>query len=129
MQWPKNLQPTHARWERVADGFQEPNDNIINGTTNHRLSHLDPIYGRNFRIHDLYLESAPESSFSAPGADHTAEGLSSVPDQVLSELPTDCLMAFQQAREREVSWKTKWLTESVDGQRAHFLPSVEWYPK
>ncbi len=94
-----------------------------------RFPHLDAVYGRNFRIHDVCLESAPESWLGKPGPDAEGEGLASIPPTVLEELPVDCLTAFEEARAREAEWRGKWHSERVDGLRAHFLPSVDWYPK
>ena len=124
MQWPSHMQPTHARWEVVDDrnGADVLEKNV-------KLPHLDPVYGRNFRIHDLCLESAPDSSLSKTGANDEGERLASIPVSILDELPTDCLRSFDEARAREASWYGKWHTERFDGLRAHFLPSVEWYPK
>lgn len=124
VQWPGHVQPTHARWELVDD--QSPAETL--GKTG-RLPHLDPVYGRNFRIHDLCLESAPESWLGKTGLNAEAEGLSSIPSTVLDELPGDCLDSFAEAKAREAKWKGKWQTEQVDGLRARLLPSVEWFPK
>jgi chromatin structure-remodeling complex protein RSC7 len=118
------MQPTHARWEVVNDeNDEEPAENSC------RLPPLDPVYGRNFRIHDLHLESAPESWLGSPGTVHEGEGLASIPPAVLEELPPDCFDAFEEAKTREANWRGKWHTESVDGLRARLLPSIDWYPK
>lgn len=124
MQWPSHLQPTHARWELVDD-----RNNTGSSNSPGRLPRLDPVYGRNFRIHDLCLESAPESWFGTTGLDEELDGLSSIPPTVLEELPADCLRSFQEAKAREAKWREKWHTERIDGLRAHLLPSVEWFPK
>lgn len=111
MQEPAELQPTHARWELVAN------------------SPLPPIYTRNFRIHDLSLESAPSTTYSQLYSELEPQGLAAIPSHVLDDLPTDCRTAFEEAASEEAKWQGKWLSESRDGQRAHFLPSVEWFPK
>lgn len=124
MHWPSHMQPTHARWEVVRDEISE------NGLEkSSRLPHLDPVYGRNFRIHDLYLESAPESWFGRTGGIHEGEGLSSIPSLILEELPSECLQSFEEAKAREDDWRAKWHTERIDGLRARLLPSIDWYPK
>src|ERR1700750_3272788 len=59
MQYPSIVQPTHARWER-AD-METDVKAITNGMNGHTISSreltilpkLDPVYTRNFRIHDL----------------------------------------------------------------------------
>lgn len=124
MQWPANTQPTHARWEAVDDISDRETFN-----KDSRLPHLNSVYSRNFRIHDICLDSAPESWFSKPGADAESTGLTSVPLEVLEELPQAALSAFANARDREANWRGKWQTERIDGLRAHILPSIEWFPK
>ena len=127
MQYPKNTQPTHARWEVVDDEAEAGEDDVENLRMN--FSKLDPVYGRNYRIHDLCMESAPESRFPEPGLGPGNPGLAGVSQDVLAELPTECRAAFDAAAEREMGWRSKWLNESVDGHRGHILTSVEWYPK
>ncbi|KIW23801.1 uncharacterized protein PV07_11974 [Cladophialophora immunda] len=124
MQYPAHMQPTHARWEIVDD--QEDTEALEKSG---RLPHLDPVYGRNFRIHDLCLESAPESWYGTPGTPEEGNSLSSIPVSILEELPADCLRAFEEARSREAEWRGKWHTEREDGLRARLLPSFEWFPK
>jgi chromatin structure-remodeling complex protein RSC7 len=124
MQYPAHMQPTHARWELVDDQENTEDDDKVE-----RLPHLDPVYGRNFRIHDLCLESAPESWFASAGPDYGDTGLSSIPPNILDELPEDCLQAFEEAKSREAEWRGRWHTEQQDGLRASLLPSFEWFPK
>jgi chromatin structure-remodeling complex protein RSC7 len=124
MQFPANMQPTHARWELVVD-----HESTIEPEQKDGLPHLDPVYGRNFRIHDLCVESAPESWFAPAGVDGADGGLSSIPPAIIEELPADCLLAFREARMREEDWRSKWHTEGRDGLRARLLPSFEWFPK
>lgn len=125
MQWPRHMQPTHARWSRVDETTGSRGEDT---STNGALPRLDSVYARHFRIHDLCLQSAPDSTLGSPGADEN-EGLSTISDDVLEELPVDCLGAFEEAKARETKWRNQWHSERIDGLRAHFLPSVEWYPK
>ena len=118
------MQPTHARWELVDD-----QENIEDVDKAEGLPHLEPVYGRTFRIHDLCLESAPESWYGTAGFDCEGTGLSSIPSSVLEELPADCLQVFEEAKAREDEWRGKWRTERQDGLRARLLPSFEWFPK
>lgn len=132
MQYPSIAQPTHARWER-AD-LETDLKAITNGMNGHAISSreltvlpkLEPVYARNFRIHDLCLESAPDSSLGPPGLDEDPTSLANVPRDVLDELPPECRAAFEGARTREIDWKSKWLTEATDGMRARFTPSMNW---
>jgi chromatin structure-remodeling complex protein RSC7 len=124
MQYPAHLQSTHARWELVID-----QENKEDHDKAEKLPHLAPVYGRNFRIHDLCLESAPESWLSPRGLEGEDTGLSSIPPNILEELPEECLQAFQKAKAQESEWRGKWHTEQQDGLRARPLPSFEWFPK
>lgn len=134
MQYPTTAQPTHARWERADT---EPDVTAItNGMNGHTiessdptpttLPKLDPVYARNFRIHDLCLESAPDSTLGPPGLDLDPTSLINVSRDVLDELPVECRAAFMEARGRELEWKGRWLTEETDGLRASFIPSTQW---
>jgi chromatin structure-remodeling complex protein RSC7 len=143
VQWPRTMQPTHARWETVEPGETgrrraEQNSELLDennsaeGDVDQELSslfkQLDPVYPRNFMIHDLYLEGAPESKFGPPGLDNDPQSLSSIPHDVLDDLPPNCRQAFKEAKKRELLWRSQWSTESVDGKRGKFMPTVEWFP-
>ncbi|KIV95141.1 hypothetical protein, variant [Exophiala mesophila] len=126
MQWPAHTQPTHARWEVVVDSKPRiPNSDDIPT----KLPALDPVYGRNFCIHDVCLESAPESALGKPGAEAADNTLSSIPADILEELSPEQLASFQEAWAREANWRSKWRTERFDGLRAYIPASVEWFPK
>lgn len=125
-QWPGNLQPTHARWQQIhGERSLDEADTIVRT----RLSWVPPVYSRNYRIHDLCVESAPDSSLSEPGLGALTSNLTSVPAHVLDALPLECQQAYRQAIEREFQWRSKWLNERANGHRADLLCSVEWYPK
>lgn len=127
MQWPGIMQSTHARWEAVD--CESTNETQTKPGEKRTLPLLDPVYARNFRIHDFCLETAPDSSLCDPGSSELDNSLSSISSQVLEELPSDCLQALQVAIRRETSWRNKWHTERIDGLRAQIAPSVEWFPK
>jgi chromatin structure-remodeling complex protein RSC7 len=131
IQYPSIVQPTHARWER-ADQDTDIKA-ITNGINGHSISSkeltlpkLESVYTRNFRIHDLCLESAPDSLLGPPGLDDDPTSLTNIPRDVLDELPQECRAAFDEARSRVIDWKSKWLTEATDGMRARFTPSMAW---
>jgi chromatin structure-remodeling complex protein RSC7 len=129
MQWPSALQPTHARWRIVNDGTVDGTD--LGAELAEKMTifpKLDSIYARNFRIHDVYLETAPDATMGAPGIADDGSCLSNIPDDLVDELPPECRDAFQEARLREIEWKSRWRTEAVDGKRAHFLPATTWFP-
>jgi chromatin structure-remodeling complex protein RSC7 len=121
MQFPKHMQPTHGRWEKV-----KPNST---GEELNRLPAVEPVYTRSFRIHDFAFEGAPNSTFTAPGIDSDENGLGAIVSEALDELPPECLTALHEAQRQEAHWRSKWRDERRDGLRASFLPSVEWFPK
>lgn len=127
MQWPKHLQPTHARWEQVSYGEDSHDEEVEILSSN--FSKLNPVYARNFRIHDLCAESAPSSTMPNPGLGAEGRSLAAIPTDILDELPAECREAFDKAAEDEMNWRSRWLNESIDGHRAHILSSVDWYPK
>lgn len=151
MEYPKSMQPTHARWEpvRPADLSSLSLNDDAHATTNGEMildskttddkpkkqsdifPDLDPVYARNFMIHDIHYESAPYSNIGIPGPDgdyldRGPNGLSNIPDDILAELPADCRKEFDKAVSREVEWKNKWRTEKHDGHRGTFLPTYSW---
>ncbi|RMZ74743.1 hypothetical protein DV737_g5779, partial [Chaetothyriales sp. CBS 132003] len=99
------------------------------GTFAHRLPSVKAVYSRNFRIHDLWLEGPPDSQLGRPGYTVDETSLSSIPPHIVDELPAECAEALHTALQRESDWQARWRCESTDGLRAHFLPSIEWYPK
>lgn len=144
LQWPRSMQPTHARWENaeVDEIYGQENDEkmLVNGMNSgadaedideELCSHfkkLDPVYPRNFMIHDIYLKSAADSKLGPPGLDHDPQSLSSLSSDILDELPPDCRQAFEEAKKCEIAWRSQWSTETADGKRGKFLPTSEWFP-
>lgn len=142
VQWPRTMQPTHARWESVErerdNGRYDEKKQLANGSNGDQddidqelssiFKDLNPVYPRNFMINDLSLEGAPESTFGPPGLDNDPRSLASLPRDILNELPADCRQPFEEAKARELSWTSKWTTESADGKRGRFMPTVEWFP-
>ena len=143
VQWPENFQPTHARWEPVkSDGDHLANSasKVANGPVEHSrgdlggvetsvtFPKLEPVYARNFMIHDFYMDGAPDASLGRPGPRIASNDLASISDDILDELPLKCRQVFDEAKERELNWRSRWLTEETDGMRAHFLPTTAWYP-
>lgn len=184
MMYPKTMQPTHARWEAIPPSddttrLQAASDlcHRIAGTT---LSDQDTatqpdeaspssastststifppvpgIFSRNFRIHDIHFESAPNSalnlvpgpdgndhdlgsngllSFSQPGEKEDGQGEDDdgitfkMTADVLAELPEDCRKAYLEAAAQEWEWKNRWKGEAVDGARANLAMNFAWTP-
>lgn len=152
MQYPKIMQPTHARWEELpapsaasralrlsgngADGAlvdgavnHDRDDETVNGDHEQEAETIfppvRPLYSRNFLIVDTHFVGPSMSDLGVPGPDGDVvdvehRGLTDVPDDVRSELPPDCLQAFVEAKDAELTWKNGWATETEDGLRAKF---------
>ena len=142
MQYPKIMQPTHARWECVPLLSAEPlvshdeaenAGDLMNGilakSRGSAQQHdtifpkVPDVYTRKFMVSDTYYETAPTSTFGYPGPDEAMLdvgplGLSHVLEDVIAELPVDCRQAFHKAKEEETSWKNKWRAEGSSDARA-----------
>jgi len=130
MQYPRTMQPTHAKWIQIDDNAAENNNRLLKDSAEENeegkiksiFCPVKPIYSRNYMIVDTVYESAPSSTFGIPGPDGDVHdlgfnGLSTVSDDIKSQLPPECLLAFKTALEKEMQWKTKWGTESSDSNR------------
>lgn len=145
-QYPKIMQPTHARWEQVlptsptsrtsqiaADQINRDVSDGLNGTTGHSngreaaadtiFPDIPPVFTRNFMISDTYYETPPASVLGYPGPDEelldVGPGeLTRVPEHLLDDLPEGCRQAFIEARAVEKAWKERWGTDKDDGARA-----------
>lgn len=79
---------------------------------------------RTFTVIDTCFASPPVSGAGYPGPDGNIEdpssgpnGLCSVPDEIVDELPPDCRAAFEAERARERRWKEGWGSEVQSGLR------------
>ena len=142
MQYPKIMQPTHARWEQILpespashvqhDRMTEKHSFMsreavqINGFIGPRetsiFTQIPPVYTRKFMVTDTFYETAPTSTLGYPGPDEAlididAAGLTHVSEEIVAELPTECHDAFIKARAQEDTWKGRWNTEAVDNAR------------
>ncbi|OTA57637.1 hypothetical protein K449DRAFT_335270 [Hypoxylon sp. EC38] len=120
MLYPATMQPTHAKFEQVVDSTAP--------TGSARFPPLDPKIPRNFKVIDTYMETPPAGLSPAVYEDREApsflaefQGLGAVPEDILDELPPECRKAFEDARDKENSWKAKWGPESV---MAHRRPPI-----
>jgi chromatin structure-remodeling complex protein RSC7 len=129
MQWPLAMQPTHARWDVENDERDDETELSAELAKKWTIfPKLDAVYARNFRIHDVYLETASDSTLGVPGIADDETSLSNIATEIVDELPPECREAFEEAINRETEWKTRWQTETTDGRRAHFLPATAWFP-
>ena len=142
IQWPSATQPTHARWDPVeatkagkqndgqneqAPKSNEAEDEAVADLTS-KFESLDPVYPRNFMIHDVCLQGTPEPVAGPPGIDHNPQRLSNLSADILDELPPECRQALEYSKKNASEWTSRWQTETTDGRRGHFTPTVEWFP-
>jgi chromatin structure-remodeling complex protein RSC7 len=143
MQYPKIMQPTHARWEHVPSAPQksqalritadEASGDSSNGTSipdpNQDQAHdtifpeIPTVFTRNFMITDTYYTTPSTSILGYPGPDEDVVdvgpgGLTHVADDAVAALPEDCRKAFIEARAEEKRWKSCWGSERGDGNRS-----------
>ncbi|CAP91329.1 Pc13g02600 [Penicillium rubens Wisconsin 54-1255] len=93
-------------------------------------------------IQDIVYESPPYSNMGIPGPDGDVHdigpnGLVSVANpehpefmtpEILELLPPGCKEALVDAAAQEVEWKSKWTSETKDGERTQPTKSYAWYP-
>ena len=121
-------------------------DHLPNGDTYHAadldqsqpsatFSPVPPVISRNFTVIDTTFSTPPISHPGYPGPDgHVADlasgpnGLSTVPDDPVAELPEECRRAFEEARRAEVKWKKQWGTEKESALRGDLKVGLNGYP-
>ena len=79
-------------------------------------------YTHNLLIVDTHFKSPPICGVGIPGPDlgeyeSELRGLSGVRPDVLAELPPECRAAFEEAKGKELAWKSSWRTEAEDAAR------------
>ena len=157
MFYPKIMQPTHYRWELVNDeedgdtpmsnGISHLTNGVngvhLNGTSHHHqrskpksntiFPPVKPVVSRNFMVVDTVFESPPYNGMGVPGPDGDAfdvgpNGISGISDDILAELPPDCRAAFDEAKSRELQWKSRWGSEKEDGMRGDLKIAFLGFP-
>ncbi|KAI1440055.1 chromatin remodelling complex Rsc7/Swp82 subunit-domain-containing protein [Annulohypoxylon stygium] len=116
MQFPASMQPTHAKFEQVADSAA-PTDSV-------RFPPMDPKIPRNFKVVDTHMETPPAGLSQAvyeqrqvPDFLAPFQGLGAVSKEIYDELPEECKASFDKALDQENDWKSKWGNESANGHR------------
>ena len=99
------------------------------------FSDVPPAISRNFAVIDTHYIEPPISGTGYPGPDgHVTDptsgpnGLSSIPNDLLDELPEDCRRAFEEAKRTELQWKKQWGTEAHSAMRAGLRIGFNGYP-
>ncbi|KAI9762158.1 MAG: hypothetical protein M4579_000638 [Chaenotheca gracillima] len=127
----------------ITHTSNDPSSDPSDPSTSTIFPALAPIYTRNLLITDTYYHTPPISGLGNPGTssaplddapagkddqfnDSQEEGegdgdtsLGSLSEDVLSELPPDCLKALRKAQEAERAWTKGWRSEGVDGGRGN----------
>ncbi|KAH7137232.1 chromatin remodelling complex Rsc7/Swp82 subunit-domain-containing protein [Dactylonectria estremocensis] len=118
MQYPVVMQPTRARFEQVTS----EKDESAEGTG--AFPPIPAKMARNFYVADTYF--ATPSAGVVAAADTQAEsadflasfsGLSAVSDDIKDLLPPECRKAFDQAVDKETTWRSQWGLESEHNSR------------
>lgn len=141
MFYPSAMQPTHARWEQVAPTPPSLEANGTNSDTtpdSAATTLFPPIPSkitRNFLTIDTLYTAPPLSNIGYPGPDALlidptagSGGLSSIPANLLDELPAECRAAFDQALRVEEKWKNQWDTEASSAMRGALKVGFNGYP-
>lgn len=97
------------------------------------FSPVSDVIARNFLVTDTYFENPPLPNMGVPGPDGDVEdlgpnGLSTVSQDLLEELPEECRAAFEEAQEAELGWKRKWGHEQRDGARGKLRIGFNGFP-
>ncbi|KFA76768.1 hypothetical protein S40288_08667, partial [Stachybotrys chartarum IBT 40288] len=118
MQYPKTMQPSHARIIQVA-----PEDEAA-AKGNPMFPPVSLRMARNFLVLDTYYESAP-AGVTQPSYEKAEpvdllssfKGLGAVSEEIRELLPRDCRQAFDQALDHEQEWESRWGPESKMASR------------
>lgn len=125
LQYPKIMQPTHARWEACDISYESTCTESLDGDreADTKFSRIPSVLKRNFLIADTYLSSPPVTSFGVPGPDGEIldigpSSVGTISGSVAADLPFDSRMALQSAQQEASEWKSLWKGECSDGARA-----------
>ena len=155
MFFPKIMQPTHAKWEQVPSPPGSPESDkklLTNGDLPNGAHHtgdpihaqqqqetiftpVPPIVSRNYTIVDTAFISPPQSQPGYPGPDGSVldpasgpNGLTSISDDLIDELPEECRKALLEARGKENEWKRQWGTEKQSAMRGTLKVGLTGWP-
>ncbi|KAG9241130.1 chromatin remodelling complex Rsc7/Swp82 subunit-domain-containing protein [Calycina marina] len=131
MQYPRDMQPSHAKFIQIndyevedeikklrAEGIDATHDKIAGIM----FPPVDPALSRNYLIIDTVMERPPSFHYDTPGPegvgiDLSFNGLSSIPPDQMPDMTPECRASFDKAVKNELAWKAKFGTESTDGHR------------
>ncbi|KAL8716349.1 MAG: hypothetical protein Q9220_000254 [cf. Caloplaca sp. 1 TL-2023] len=120
LQYPKIMQPSHARWEACP---VSSSNGVESGKADSKFPSVPSVLERNFLIADTYYVGPPTSGFGFPGLDGNIMGVgpsdgAAMTDSAAPLLPPECQVALQSAHEEATKWSNFWAGEDIDGARA-----------
>ncbi|KAL8954149.1 MAG: hypothetical protein Q9222_000033 [Ikaeria aurantiellina] len=120
LQYPKIMQPTHARWE--AYSIASP-DAMDLGEGDSKFPNVPAILKRNFMVADTYYVGPSTSGYGFPGPEGNIQDIgapdrAAIADRGAPLLPPECQAALQSAHNEASEWRNFWTGEDVDGARA-----------
>ncbi|KAL8944542.1 MAG: hypothetical protein Q9211_000553 [Gyalolechia sp. 1 TL-2023] len=125
LQYPRTMQPTHARWEACDANSVSPDTESANEDreVDTKFFQIPSVLERNFLIADTYFASPLVTSFGIPGPDGDVLDVGPLGLPVMSgsaavSMPFDSRRALQSTQQEASKWKTLWKGESADGARA-----------
>lgn len=124
----QNQQLTNGVDHPLTNGTgTDPDAMDISSTFSDRPTIFHPVphsVSRTFTVIDTVFSSPPLSGTGYPGPDGSimdatsgSNGLSSIANEVVEELPPECREAFERERAKERGWKGSWGCERVSGSR------------
>lgn len=125
----------HTNGDHDADAMtvDPPSNSQQQPSTN--FSDVPAVVSRNYAVIDTVYKAPPISNAGFPGPDGTitdpssgAQGLSTIPTDLLDELPEECRKAFEEAKAAELGWKQQWGTEGQSSMRGGLKIGFSGYP-
>ncbi|RKF65724.1 Chromatin structure-remodeling complex subunit rsc7 [Erysiphe neolycopersici] len=122
--FPKNTQPTRARWFQVNDCNPDQQSSKVVSEKEaigpSLFTPLKSIYSKNVLVIDTMYESAPATLISNFNSEENEfdigfSGLSSIPEDIKAELPAECLEALEKTLKIENQWKSRWESKNEYG--------------
>jgi len=99
------------------------------------FSDVPAVISRNFAVIDTEYTAPPVLGAGYPGPDGNImdatsgpNGLDSIADDIVDELPEDCRRAFEEAKRGELRWKKQWGAEAQSGLRGDLRIGFNGYP-
>lgn len=107
MCYPKVTQPTHARWEEVAN----------------KETDVPPLVRQKYLIVDSFFQQPQFAGLGLPGPDGKfvdvgTNGLPDIDAELLQQMKPEERNAYAHIKAEEQEWQGQWAGETTDGARA-----------